>query len=76
MSERLGEFVPFMPLDSGADAYVVARDGDRWGAYSPGFVDLAVSDVAWAATPEEALRKLRAEVRVKAGPEADAPNGG
>ena len=64
----VAELNSFTPLPTDIDGYVVARDGDAWGAYASGFISPAESDVAWAATPEEALRRLRHETRAKAGP--------
>ena len=58
----------FMPLPTDFDGYVVARDGDAWGAYASGFISPAESDVAWPRRPKKALRGVRLETRAKPGP--------
>lgn len=57
----------FTPLPAEPELFVIAKDGDSWGAYRNGFTNLAASRTGWGATPQEALAALLAQ------PEGDKP---
>jgi hypothetical protein len=64
-----------MDRDIGAIAhgFHLLKDGDTWCAVGPEFVDLVQSPAGFGNTPKEAVKDLRARLRIAGYPDAALP---
>jgi hypothetical protein len=61
------------PRQDIAHGFHLFMDGDAWCAVGPDFVDLQQSPSGFGATPEEAVKALRAELRKQGWPDRSLP---